>query len=193
MRPKLVFPEIISILLVCCSAVAEESKAPAEDSAVKSLVKESSALRRKAMDQRVMSLNALKNADAARGEAHAALVEAMTEGKSESISKARDDLNDAADELEAAIEDANRVIEYALKAEMSARQAEEMCSGSGEKNDIDLNKVKSLLESSGKQVSKAEEIAAKLRKVWLEPFLASTTTTSSTTSTTKAATLPPAK
>ncbi len=168
-------------------AAAEETEAP---DPARALAREASACRRRAMDYRVLSLNALKNADAEREEAHKALVSAMTSGKSENIRKARDELNNAAEELEDVIGQVQKAVECSMKAEMSAKKAEEMCkaprgdAGSGQKPDLD--EIEDLLESSSKHLAKAEEISKKLRRDWLVPFFASTTTTSSTTSTTKA-------
>lgn len=189
----------INLLLLSALSlsVADGTHDGPSDPASQALTREASSARRKAMDYRVLSLNALKNADAEREEAHKALVAAMTSGKSENMRKAREELDNAADDLKDVIEQVEKAIEYSMKAEMAARKAEEMCKPrDGEEpadNSLDVDAIKGLLSSSSKQLAKAEEISKKLRRDWLEPFFASTTTTSSTTSTTKATPAPKSK
>lgn len=168
---------------------AAEKKAP-QESEVTVLARQSSACRRKAMDHRILSLNALKNADAVRGKAHEALVAAMTAGDSKGIDAAREKLDDAAGALEDVIEDVETVVTRTVKADMLARDAESMCkaamAGKDDAPALDAKKVKSLLASASECLAKAENISKQLRKDWLDPVLATTAVTTSTTSTTKA-------
>lgn len=175
------------------SVVSAQEAESDPESVVKVLTKETSAIARKANDYRVLGMNALKNADAARGETHKKLLEALLSGDADKIDAARDDLCNATDELEDVIKDVKRIIECSVKVEMLAEKAEALCktaaASRGGEETKSVKEVKSYLSAAGKDLARAEKIARELRRDWLEPFFASTSTTSSTTTTTG---LPPA-
>jgi hypothetical protein len=177
---KLILLSVWAALLVCFpsallnAAGVEQPAAGGE--VVKSLQKQASACMQKAMDCRVMGLNALKNADASRAQAHEALVSAMTSGDEGSIDKAKEGLDEAAEAVEDVIEDVEKVIAYSVKAELAARRAEDLSKAApADQGANDEDEIRKLLDSSGKHLAKADCIAMKLRKAWLEPLFASPT------------------
>ena len=187
MSPKLLF--IWTALLISAPSAfvyADGREKPAAEDAVKALQRQASECMQKAMDYRVMGLNALKNADALRGEAHEAFVSALTNGEADGIEKAKDSLDEASEALVDVIEDVERVIACSVKAETAARRAEDLCKAApADRGAGDEDEIRTMLDSSAKHLAKADSIARKLRKDWLEPYFASTTTTSTTTSTTQ--------
>ena len=122
-----------------------------------------------------------------RGKAHEALVAAMKSGDSQDIDTARDRLDDAAEDLEDVIDDVEEVVARTVKADISAKNAESMCKDAAARKDkeptIDVKKVKRLIASASKYLTKAESISKQLRKDWLEPVFATTSTTSTTSTT----------
>jgi hypothetical protein len=184
---KCILLSLLALFVASTSlSVAAEKKIESAGE-VAELSKQASACRRKAMDYRILSLNALKNADAVRGKAHETLVTAMKSGDSQDIDTARDRLDDAAEDLEDAIEAVEKVVKRTVKADISAKNAESICKDAAASKDkeptIDVKKVKSLIASASKSLAKAESISKKLRKDWLEPVFATTSTTSTTSTT----------
>jgi hypothetical protein len=150
---RIFLPMLVLCVVSTSLSIAAEKNLESADEVVE-LSKQASACRRKAMDYRILSLNALKNADAVRGKAHASLVTAMKSGDSQDIDTARDRLDDAAEDLEDVIDDVEKVVARTVKADISAKNAESMCKDAAARKDkeptIDIKKVQRLIASASK-------------------------------------------
>lgn len=183
---------LVSILLlsILSFAGAESAEKESRVDPVSKLNREIVDCRQKAVDLRVLGLNALKNSDAARSKAHDELVEAMGGSDSSEIDKARDLLDESCRKFEDALENVGELIGCILKAEMSLKKADAAAKNnsadSGSTEEIDLSEVKKQVKSAYKYLEKAEDRSFDLKRAWLEPYFISTSTTTTSTTTTTA-------
>lgn len=167
---------VAAVFLVLGSSYAGSEDAPA----AAGIAAESLNVARRALDLRVMGMNAMKNADAARGLKHEQLVDALNKGDADLIDNAREGHEKATANLEDVIKQVKKIVEFSMDAESLARQAELICKKAPESA---LKQCKPLLDGAEKALAKADKIASKLRERWLEvnlsvqPSVPTTTTT----------------
>lgn len=170
------------------AAVPGAGNEPVESPAAK-LIMEAAGCRQNALDLRVLGLNALKNAEAARNKAYAALLVALGGSDAREIDKAREHLDEACGHFEDAVDEVDDLMKFVLGAEMSLGKAEVALRETANDNDSSLSgdvldETEKQLKSARRSLGKAGSLADELKIDWLEPFFITTTTTTTSTTTT---------